>query len=611
MAIQTYFHHVWRLKWPLVATHAVVVLATFALITPLVTGALRLGLDLSGQPALSDQDIAFFLLSPLGLLVGLAVGSLVLTAAVIELSAMLWVLAMAEHGRGQWGIGALRAVAMRLPRMLRFAAHLIVRVVAIAAPFAGAVVAIAFLRLTEFDINYYLTERPPELRNTILMCAPILALGAVVLISRLLSWVMALPLILFEGVKPRNAFSASAALTHNNRRGLLGLFGLWAAITFAIGLSVTLLAGGLAQIADLFQTRSLTALVIILGVVLVVWALMLTLATTLTRAGFAALVLDRYRHYGGSFSGVKLAEPGLPGNKMRQVAVAGVFIVGIAGLLGVMLIESFRPVDQVEIIAHRGAAGLRPENTMAAFEHAIVEKADWIELDVQESGDGEIIVAHDSDFMKIAGNPVKVWDVTRAELDTIDIGSFFGPEYADQRTPLLSDVLELAKGRVKVLIELKYYGHNIELEQKVADLVEAADMTDHIAIMSLDPSGVARMQALRPDWHVGLLAATAVGNLSRLDVSFLAVKTSLATPSLVRSANKAGKPLSVWTVNDAVGMSQMMSRGVDGLITDYPGRARDVMETRAEMNTGERPLLELADLLGLKIHLPTRDTEGA
>ncbi|NDY94435.1 hypothetical protein G3I74_01655 [Wenzhouxiangella sp. C33] len=95
---------------------------------------------------------------------------------------------------------------------------------------------------------------------------------------------------------------------------------------------------------------------------------------------------------------------------------------------------------EIEIIAHRGASVTRPENSMAAVEQALVEQSDWVEIDVQETADGQIVVAHDSDFMKMAGIDLKVWNATMADLAGIDIGSWFDPAYAAEHTPTLREV---------------------------------------------------------------------------------------------------------------------------------------------------------------------------
>jgi glycerophosphoryl diester phosphodiesterase len=225
-----------------------------------------------------------------------------------------------------------------------------------------------------------------------------------------------------------------------------------------------------------------------------------------------------------------------------------------------------------------------------------------VELDVQESADGEVIVMHDSDYMKIAGVDLKAWDATTDVLADIDIGSWFDPQYAAERTPLLRDVLELAKDSgTGVLIELKYYGHDEMLEQRVADVVEETGMTEQIRAMSLKYDAVRKMKAIRPDWMVGLLATATLGDLPALEADFLAVNMARASLGLIRGARAAGKEVYVWTVNDPLSMSQMASLGVSGLITDEPALAREVLEQRAALGAAERLVLALGSKLGLSV----------
>ena len=160
------------------------------------------------------------------------------------------------------------------------------------------------------------------------------------------------------------------------------------------------------------------------------------------------------------------------------------------------------------------------------------------------------------------------------------------------------DPLVEVKGRSKLIVELKYYGHDQQLEQRVVDLIEAAGMRDDTMIMSLEYAGIQKVRALRPDWKIGLLSARAVGDLTLLDADFLAVSLALARPALVQAAHAAGKELFVWTVNDALSMSQTMSLGVDGVITDEPLLGREVLVARAELSSVERLLLHMAPLLG-------------
>lgn len=162
----------------------------------------------------------------------------------------------------------------------------------------------------------------------------------------------------------------------------------------------------------------------------------------------------------------------------------------------------------------------------------------------------------------------------------------------------MSEVLELCRDRAGVLIELKYYGHNEKLEERVAEIVENAAMADQVMLMSLDYAGIQRMRALRPGWKVGLLTSVAAGKLGKLDLDFYAVNARFGSRSFVGRAQGDDRQVMVWTVNDGVTMSRMMSRGVDGIITDEPGLGREVLAERAALNAGERLLIELAGLFG-------------
>jgi glycerophosphoryl diester phosphodiesterase len=212
---------------------------------------------------------------------------------------------------------------------------------------------------------------------------------------------------------------------------------------------------------------------------------------------------------------------------------------------------------------------------------------------VQETADGEVVVAHDSDFMKQAGIKLKVWDATLPDLAKIDIGTWFDPAYAAERPPTLRSVLLAAKGRAQVLIELKYYGHDVELEERVARIVDETGMNDQVASMSLKRAGVEKMQALRPTWPHGVLAATAIGNLAALNADFLALNTGQITLELIRRAQAQDKKVYAWTVDEPVTMVRLISMGIDGLITNDPALAREVMDTRNALSAAERLILWL------------------
>jgi glycerophosphoryl diester phosphodiesterase len=291
--------------------------------------------------------------------------------------------------------------------------------------------------------------------------------------------------------------------------------------------------------------------------------------------------------------------------QLSRRAIAGIAALAVLFFIGFATIAASvtRRHAPALVIAHRGSSVAAPENTLAAFRLAIEQGADVVELDVQESADGEVLVVHDSDLMKVAGDPRKIWEATAAELRAIDIGSRAGPQFAAERVPTLAEALAVCKGRAHVIVELKSYGHDQELEERVAAIVEAAGMEADCSYMSLDHYMVGAMKRLRPKWRVGVLAAKALGDLTSLDADFLAVEARMANPRFVRRAHRAGQDVYVWTVNDPVWMLTAMSRGVDGLITDRPDLARVVVARRAELSDAQRVLVALLIRLGARTEM--------
>ena len=321
---------------------------------------------------------------------------------------------------------------------------------------------------------------------------------------------------------------------------------------------------------------------------------------------FPLLLVRLYRSMAGPGElRPEIASPGSLGGR-ASFRIPGKFVLASAVAAAVLAVVGFSMAvhdpdweDPTQIIAHRGGAWEVPENSLAAFTHGISDGADWLELDVQENADGTVIVEHDRDFMRAAGNPLEVWQSTDADLATLDIGSQVAPEFSDQRVPTLRQVLELAKGRAGVFIELKYYGKNVKLEERVVELVEATGMADQIVVMSLNHEGVRKTSQIRPDWTYGILNAVAIGDLTRLEADFLAPTAKTANLSMIRRTHRRGMKIYPWCINDPVQMWVMMSRGADGIITDRVKLANRVKEIRAEVTPVGRFIVWIAGEVGL------------
>ena len=593
------FRTAWRFRWPLLATHLLVQLFVLAVLAPVSSLLLSVALSVRGESALTDQDIALFLVSPAGFAAGLAVACLLIVGAMLDVAIMAGVLrAGARNITGIMAHG-LRPTLTRLPQIARFGLGLLVHILIIAGPFIAAGALVALMTFRQYDINYYLTYRPPEFIAVAAVIVALFATGAVFLVRRLAGWAIALHLVLFGKAQPRDAFRLSAEKLSGDRKSVLALVVMWVAARVGLGLAVTVVAGLLLNaVAPLFGGSLRLAAIATLAV-LALFTLANLFVAALSNGVLADLLNGLYMERTGDVVPPAAVEPEIKGWSMRALAravvAAALLAVVIAFVGGSMLLGQVETKRTVEIIAHRGASSVRPENTLSAIERAVEERADWVEIDVQETADGEVVVAHDSDFMKLAGVDLKIWDATMEDLAGIDIGSTFDPAYADERTPTLRQALDAVKGRSKLLIELKYYGHDVELERRVVHIVEETGMAGDIAVMSLKYEAIRKMQVLRPDWRYGVLAARAIGNLAALRADFLAVNLGQVSLALIRRAHAEGKQVYVWTVDDPLTMSRMISMGVDGLITNKPALARRVMDARNDLSTPERLALWLTD----------------
>ena len=597
-----YYRAAWAAIVPLLAIHLAVRAAVALFIAPLTALVLSLALTFADAPVLTDQDIAWFLMSPWGLAGGLLLASLSVAASILDVAMMSVVLRM---GLGSPVHALRKSVAYLLPRLHRivlFAAALMIRISVLAIPFLALAGFIAWLTMTDYDINYYLVARPAGFLLGAGLIALIAAALATVLVVRLSGWAIALHLVLIQSLSPRVAFARSSVLLKGAKASIVRRVTVWVALRLALPAIILFVLGLVLRVFPELMGSNLRLIAATGLFVLALWFVANAVVIACANGALAQLLSDAYDTAVGAAPAVTIES-----GRDNRMAIAALLAAAVAAL-GISIIQGDRLLDRIAedrtvvIIAHRGAAADRPENTMASIRKAIEDKADWIEIDVQENAEGDVIIAHDSDFMKQAGIATKVWDVSAADLATIDIGSHFDPAYSSERVPYLRDVLAEVKGRAKLMIELKYYGHDKELENKVALLVEQAGMADQVAVMSLKVAGVAKMRKLRPDWRSGVLAATAVGDLTKLDTDFLAVNTGQATLRLITRAEAVGKDVYAWTVDDPVTMSRLISLGVDGLITNTPALARQVMERRNALSTPERLMLWLADQFGIGKH---------
>jgi glycerophosphoryl diester phosphodiesterase len=243
------------------------------------------------------------------------------------------------------------------------------------------------------------------------------------------------------------------------------------------------------------------------------------------------------------------------------------------------------------IIGHRGAMGYAPENTLLSFEEALRRGADLIEMDVQLTNDGEVVVMHDTSVDRTTDGTGFVRDLTLKKLKGFDAGAWYGPDSAKEYVPSLDDVIARFRNRknaahapVGFVIELKTVrGYGGSLADAVVALLQEEDFTDRAFVISFDAVALQEVRAAHRTLPTGLLYSeegdeSRVAQAKAIGAQAIFPRKTCVTAKGVSAAHKAGLAVSTWTANTKNEMKRMITCGVDAIATNYPDRLRSLME---------------------------------
>ena len=237
-------------------------------------------------------------------------------------------------------------------------------------------------------------------------------------------------------------------------------------------------------------------------------------------------------------------------------------------------------VRKMEITAHRGASVKYPENTMSAFIGAKELGADWIELDVQQTKDKQIVVSHDTNLKRVTGVDNDIIEMNYSEIQKLDAGSFFHEKFKDERIPLLSEVLEFAKeNNIRLNIELKPIGKETEFEKQVVELIKDYNFENRCVITSQIYSVLENIKKVDNNIKTVYVMSIAIGNITDLKYAdAFSVEANNVNINLVNKVHTEGKELYAWTVNTEESINEMINMNVDNIITDNIELGKELVE---------------------------------
>jgi glycerophosphoryl diester phosphodiesterase len=246
----------------------------------------------------------------------------------------------------------------------------------------------------------------------------------------------------------------------------------------------------------------------------------------------------------------------------------------------------------VLLIAHRGASGHAPENTLAAFKKAVSLGATFIETDLQLTRDARLVAIHDDTVNRTTNGKGAVHDMTLADLRRLDAGSWFGSEFAGERIPTLDEVLDFAKKYdVIFYLEMKP-GGSFGGEHALIGALRGSGQIARTIVISFDAAILANVRKIEPTLMTGLLydgqIEKPLDRALQVGARQLAIRGDLVNPGLLTAAREKDLQVVCWTVNHSAHMRLLMDAGVDGIMSDYPDRLIASAKTAKPKHPGSR-----------------------
>jgi glycerophosphoryl diester phosphodiesterase len=232
------------------------------------------------------------------------------------------------------------------------------------------------------------------------------------------------------------------------------------------------------------------------------------------------------------------------------------------------------------IVGHRGASGLAPENTLAAFQVAADLNIDGVEFDVQRSRDGHLVVFHDDEVNRITGSQGAVYDLTLAELKGLDAGAKFDPRFRGERIPTLQETFEfLRQTNLLLFVELKDPWRFPGVEEAVAGLIRRYDLVDRVQVRSFYHGCLHTLFRFAPEIPLSELWFDRLPDDDEVTFKVIDALHRLFTPENIAHIHDRGQQVTAWTVDDLDEAHRLMAAGIDSLTTNHPDRLLALYES--------------------------------
>ncbi|MGZ9583956.1 glycerophosphoryl diester phosphodiesterase membrane domain-containing protein [Paenibacillus marinisediminis] len=577
---------VWKYAWrPFLSFEIGYKLLTIGVFLPIINIIFNKILDWSGLSAAANHELLRFVFSRYGLFCLVTLAPIVFLLIYIEYAVLIYIAYYGMHGQRARVFAVLQHVISQLPSLLRFGSFGIAVYMMLLLPLLDAGFGASLL--PGFSLPNFVTG---ELVKTSIGLFSLIGATVVIIVLNALA-IYALPIMVLERTNRFwPAFRKSRQLLARSKWMLLKALLEWLAIAVLSTIVLIILAIG-AILLITMNAEEEQALTLTLGFIISFGVYIVSLFVTPLFISFITLLYNRYTD--PADIDLEIREWQLTQWNPRSLIARGFSWRKLSATIGILLMLGIGWIltaesspwgearEEFTIMAHRGYVAEGVENTMEAFEGAIRSGAEYIELDILQAADGELVVLHDSNLKRLTGQNVNMYDLTLPELQALTLrqGKFEGT------IPSLEEVLTALKGRIKLNIELKTHGQEQDLVPTFIETIRRHQMEQEIIVQSLDYKLVRAVKEEAPDLTVGYVIYATFTDINKFNADFYVIEETLVNARRITSAKISNKPLFVWTVNNPEAIEHYYTLGVDGIITDIPAEAKQIRESLQQIET--------------------------
>jgi len=570
--------------WTFVAFESMFKVISFLIFTPLFLNLFNGIMRITGYTYLTIENILSFLTNPLTFFMLLILILLMTIYTMFDVTTIIIILDASYQKKKIKMIDAIHLSLQKCKKVFRLQNLPLAFLVLFLIPFLNIGVSSSFIttiKIPEFILEFI--EQKPILL--------ILFIGIIILFFILLfRWFYALHYFVLEDTSFKEARKKSIALGKDKHmRDFLTLIIVQIVIAtiyiLFIFIGIFLILGCNQLFGDITLLKSFTATIIWIFIALS-FIIVTVLATPISYATISVLYYLRKYQKQEQVKSISIQPTNHSIHISKQLKKAIIALSVLAILLGTAFTYgiykgaynlNIEHIRTLEVTAHRGASIDYPENTMRAFIEAKELGADWIELDVQQTKDGQIIVIHDTNLKRTTGLNKNTWEVTYDEIKELDAGSFIGKEFANERIALLEDVIHWAKeNHIRLNIELKPTGKEIDFEKSVLDIIQKYNFKEDCVITSQVYEVLEKVKEIDSTIETTYVMSLAYGNITSLTAAnHFSIEATSITSSLIKKIHSEGKQVYAWTVNTTENIEKMIDLNVDNIITDNISLAKE------------------------------------